>query len=236
MTNMKLTQLWQHYQSDNLFNYASVRPFLEEYGEMVQFSKGRQLIEQGGYPEFVYFIVKGLVVGKKIYRDGNEFTYFLADNKAGNIGLLEVLAHQVHYAAAVECLTDVTLVKVPAPLIYQKIMEDPVLLRECVALLANDLYEVSNKEGRFYRLRGIDRARIYFVEYYENNRSDEDRVAVDKKQREFSAELGISIRTVDRVIKELTKTKEIQYVNRKVMITATNYQRMMANLTNKGVS
>ncbi|MCC3236638.1 hypothetical protein LLE95_02970 [Pediococcus acidilactici] len=74
------------------------------------------------------------------------------------------------------------------------------------------------------------------MEYYENNRSDEDRVAVDKKQREFSAELGISIRTVDRVIKELTKTKEIQYVNRKVMITATNYQRMMANLTNKGVS
>lgn len=65
MTNMKLTQLWQYYQSDNLFNYASVRPFLEEYGEMVQFSKGRQLIEQGGYPEFVYFIVKGLVVGKK---------------------------------------------------------------------------------------------------------------------------------------------------------------------------
>jgi CRP-like cAMP-binding protein len=233
MRNTNLDKLWKEYHANNFFNYSSVKSFVDVNGIKFTLEKGAMVVEEGNTPEFVYFIVKGVVVGRRTYKDGNEFRYFEADNQIGNIGLLEVLACKNKYVASVECLTDVSLIKVPASMIYAKIMENPILLRKCVSLLANDLYQTSSKEGRLYRLSGINRARLFLAEFYKN--SKENKVTVKKKQKELAAELGVSVRTVDRVIRSLSLKGEITYRDRKIVLLPENYEKILSNLEDNDI-
>lgn len=223
-----LQQAWAKYQKESYFNYTVIEDFLTQFGQEVSFEPGDVIVMGGEFPEYVYFIKEGIGVGKRHYADGNEYIYFQVDSSSGNLGLLEVLAHKESYISTVSCSTALTALKIPAHLVYEKIMTDPALLRRCSVLLAQDLYRTSGNEGLLYRFQGIDRVRYYLINYYEEQ--PDERVVVTADYQEIAFELGISVRTVGRSIKQLKEQEEISGQKRRIFINAAQYQRLVEKL------
>lgn len=218
-----LQRSWEKYTEEDYFNYTVLEDFLMQYGQEVTFKIENTIVMGDEFPEYIYFIKEGIGVGKRNYADGNEYIYFQVDNSNGNLGLLEVLARKEAYISTVTCSTQVTAIKIPAHLVYEKIMSDTTLLRRCSVLLAQDLYRTSGNEGLLYRFQGIDRVRHYLIKYYEEHQQSGSPVTVEADYQEIAYELGISVRTVGRSIKRLKELQEVGGQKRKLLLKEAHY-------------
>lgn len=233
MRSSDLDDMWHKYNDKYEFNYQMVQDFVDQHGQRLKYLKGEQLVEAGDETRYVYFIVQGVVSGKKIYLDGSEYSYFEVDNQRGNIGLLELLAMENQYVVTVHCLTPVEVVRIDYKILYPKLMEDVYLLRSCLKLVANDLYNLSHREGRFFHLKGIDRIRLSFMNYYEHISKHHETIVLEHKtQKDLAMQIGLSVRTVSRSLKIMTDNHEIQVLGRKIKITPQNYQMMIQQINN----
>ncbi|QIL50624.1 Crp/Fnr family transcriptional regulator [Weissella coleopterorum] len=233
MDHLDLDHIWNLYNDDQEFNYKMIKDFADQNGKRMKYEHGSQLVTAGDEPQFVYFIVSGTVGGKKLFLDGSEYSYFEVDNQRGNIGLLELLAMKKHYVVTIRCITDVEVVRIPSALIYLKIMEDIQLLRSCIRLVANDLYSSSNREGRLFHLKGVDRLRLHLLRYYEQSKTRQDSIIIyNKTQSDLAAQIGLSIRTVSRALKLMTEQEEIQLCGRKIKISSQNYLNIVNSINN----
>ncbi|MFD2829632.1 Crp/Fnr family transcriptional regulator [Corticicoccus populi] len=221
---------WEKYSEETTFNFSVIHDFLEQNGETVKYEAGEILVEEGEFPSDILFIKEGIARGKRAYEDGNEYVYFQVDQSDGNLGLLEVLGRREAYISTVTSLTEMTAVKIPSYLIYQKIMNDPSLLRRCSVLLSQDLYTTSGNEGLLYRYRGIDRVRHYLIQYFDKNSGGTAAVEVKSKYQDIAFELGISVRTVGRSIQSLKNSGEIMYGKKKVMLDYPHVEKIRKNL------
>lgn len=228
----QLKRQWEKYQGETIFNYSVIQDFLDQHGQELKYEAGDILVEGGEFPSDVLFIKEGIGRGKRAYEDGNEYVYFQVDQSNGNLGLLEVLGRREAYISTVTCLTDVTAIKMPAYLIYEKIMGSQTLLRRCTVLLSQDLYKTSGNEGLLYRYQGIDRVRYYLVKYYDENNVGESKLAVFRNYQDIAFELGISVRTVGRSIKTLKNNEEVIVQNRKIFLDHDHVQKMLHQLEN----
>lgn len=214
-----------------VFNYSILPDRIKEKGEIITYEPKQVIIYRGGLAQYIYFIKSGIVIGSKNYSDGNEYNFFQADSIGGNLGLLELFACEEKYSATITCVTEVTVIRIDAKIIYDYVMNDLEMLRRCAILIAKDLYVLSEHEGIFYYMNGIDRVRYYFIDYYNSHRTgNEKTVVVDAEYRDIATSVGISIRTVGRSIQKLKTRGEILSKNKKVIITEEKYHLLVSNI------
>lgn len=136
---MNLRDSWGKYKAVEDFNYSDIEEYIRDIRQTRLFNSGKAIVEKSDFPSYIYFIIEGITIGQRRYKDDNEFSYFQVDKKSDNIGLLEVLSKKEQYVATITCLTDVTVVKLESTVIYELIMNNLNLLRKCSFLLAKDL-------------------------------------------------------------------------------------------------
>lgn len=228
---MKLDKGYKDEEQEIVFNYSVLPKWIKEKGEVITYEPKQVIIYRGGFPQYIYFIKSGIVVGSKDYSDGNEYNFFQADSIGGNLGLLEIFAREEEYSATITCLTEVTVIRIDAKIIYDYVMNDLEMLRRCAILIAKDLYRLSEHEGIFYYLDGINRVRYYFIDYYNSHRNEESSmVIVNAEYRDIATSVGISVRTVGRSIHKLKMQGEILSKNKKVVITKEKYHLLASNI------
>lgn len=225
---MKLKKMWEKYDAETEFNFSVISDFIDEFGTEVVYEPNSVIISRGDFPNYVYFVKKGIAVGLRDYEDGNEYYYFQVDKTNGNIGLLEIMSRRERYIATITCLTKVTAVRIESALVYQLIMSNISLLRRCSMLLAEDLYSRSGNDGIFYQYKGIDRVRYYLIRYYENSKNSRvmGSIYINDYYKDIANQIGVSIRTVGRSIKQLKELNEITISNRKLTMSKRQYIKM----------
>ena len=188
---------------------------------------------RGDFPQYIYFIQSGSVLGQRSNSDGSEYKYFRVDSKDGNIGLLEIFGRKDRYVATIVCITKVTALRLSSAEFYDYVMQDMELLRRCLSLVANDLYHRSGNDGRYYYMSGVDRVRCYLVNYFTLHREKSAReVEVRVTYEDIAAEIGVSSRTVGRSLQHLRKNGEIASDFRKIVVTQSSYDKLAAHLPN----
>ncbi|MGL6198339.1 MAG: hypothetical protein ACRC3H_05325 [Lachnospiraceae bacterium] len=113
------------------------------------------------------------------------------DQFDGNIGILEILAKKQSYVATIVSITKVETVRIKSRINYDYIMNEPAVLRQCVTLVAQDLYRISGNDGILYYLSGIDRLRYYLINYYEEHHKDGGQVTVYAQYQDISKKVGV---------------------------------------------
>lgn len=228
---MGIQQKWALYAHETVFNYAILPQEIQSKGKAVTFHPKQFIVLRGDFIRYVYFIKSGSAMGTRNYADGNEYNYFLIDNQNGNIGLLELFAREPEYIASILCTTEVTAIRMDAEIIYDYVMQNQEMLHRCITLIAQDLYQRSANDGRFYYLDGINRVRHYLVDYYHEHFKDcKKKVTVYAEYRDIATSVGVSVRTVGRSIRQLKEKGEIQSAGKKVIIDADNYSLLLSSL------
>jgi len=223
---MDLEELWKRYE-EKPFNLMSLPTNLIECGERVVFQPNKIIISRGSLVEYIYFIQFGKAIGTRDYADGNEYNYFQVDQTDGNIGILEILAKKPRYVATIVSITEVEVIKIRSAIVYEYIIKDDKVLRQCITLVAQDLFRISGHDGILYYLSGIDRVRHYLVKYYEENKDNSDKVIVYSEYQDISKKIGVSIRTVGRSISKLKENGEILSHNKKIILTENIYKNLV---------
>ncbi|MEC1376835.1 Crp/Fnr family transcriptional regulator [Heyndrickxia oleronia] len=226
---MNLKKMWEKYGNETEFNFSVISEFIDEFGTELVFEPNSVIISRGDFPNYVYFIKDGIAMGLRDYEDGSDYSYFQVDKTNGNIGLLEIMSRREQYIATITCLTKVTAVRIESALVYQLIMSDISLLRRCSVLLAEDLYISSGNDGIFYQYKGIDRVRYFLIRYYERNSNKNSltrSIYIDDQYKDIASQIGLSIRTVGRSIKQLKELNEISSSNRKLTMSKQQYIKM----------
>ncbi|WP_339226807.1 Crp/Fnr family transcriptional regulator [Oceanobacillus sp. FSL K6-2867] len=223
---MDLKKMWEKYAVETEINFSVISDYIGEYGTEFVFKPNSMIISRGDFPDNVYFIKEGIAVGLRNYEDGRDYSYFQVDKTNGNIGLLEVLSRKEQYIATITCLTEVTAVRIDSAFVYELIMSNLSLLRRCSVLLAEDLYSRSGNDGILYHYKGIDRIRYYLIQYYEKNKGQTDIVSITDYYKDIASQVGLSVRTVGRSIKQLKKMNEISSIDRKLSLSEQQYMKM----------
>lgn len=227
----KLEILWQEYGVNHTLNFDMVKDRVVNRFPKLNYQKGDVIVYRGDFPNYIFFIVDGQAIGTKFYEDGSQYDYFTLNNTNGSIGLLEIMAKENQIIATVTCLTDLVCYRVPSDIVYGWIMNDIQLLRVSANLLSNDLYRSSRRDGLFNRLEGIDRVRQFLIEYYQQNRQlNSDVVWINYTREQIGNQLGLSIRTISRVYRQLITNGEITNIQRKIYVDTHNYQQLILNM------
>lgn len=230
---MKLQKLWRKYKSDKEFNLQALPETLEKQGVSIEYEKNSILVSRGERPDYIYFIQEGMVAGIREYANGNTYSYFQLNSTNGSVGLLEILAGKDAYIATLNTVTRVKALRIDASLVYQTIMEDKELLRQCINLLADDLYKRSGNDGIMYYMSGLDRVRFFLITYYEghqNMRNVKGEVFVEAEYQDIANGIGMSIRTVGRNLQKLKQTGELKNIQKKIVISERQYEKLRENI------
>ena len=102
-----------------------------------------------------------------------------------------------------------------------------------VYLLADDLYKRSANDGLYYYYSGIDRLRLWLVNFYYSN-NGEDYLTVDISYEEIGHQIGVSTRTVGRSVKILKETEELSVRNKKIVLSKDSISEINNYLLNIG--
>ena len=229
---MSLNKMWEKYANETEFNFLVISEFINEFGTELVFEPNSVIAFRGDFPSHVYFLKEGIAIGLRDYEDGSDYNYFQVDEKNGNIGLLEVMSRKEQYVATITCLTEVTAVRVDSALIYQLIMSNISLLRRCSVLLAEDLYSRSGNDGIFYKYSGLDRVRYFFIKCFENSEESKatGSIHINDYYKDIANQIGVSVRTVGRSIKQLKELDEVSSFNRKLTISKRQYTKMKRSI------
>ena len=171
---MKLEKLWEKYKAAGDFNLQALPEPLIKQGVLIEYEKNSILVSRGERPDYIYFIEEGVVAGIREYANGSTYSYFQLNCTNGSVGLLEILAGKDSYIATLSTITKVKALRIDAALVYQTIMEDKELLRQCMNLLSDDLYKRSGNDGIMYYMSGLDRVRFFLIAYYEGHQNQKN--------------------------------------------------------------
>ena len=94
------------------------------------------------------------------------------------------------------------------------------------------LLEQCRKERLFLFLQGEERVLLFLNDFYEKNRS-EDKVIIDMSRNDLAKGTALSVRTVNRTIKELIKEGFLSKKGQKLILTFEKYMEIKERLTNK---
>lgn len=228
---MGIQQKWSRYANETVFNFSVLPEEIQRKGREIIFQPRQFIVLRGDSLRYIYFIQSGSALGTRNYADGNEYNYFMLDSENGSVGLLELFALESEYIASIMCTTVVSTIRMDAELIYDYVMENQEMLHRCITLIARDLYKRSANDGKFYYLDGINRVRHYFVDYYNLHTKEKNKkVTVEAEYRDIATNVGISIRTVGRSIRQLKDNGEISSENKKVVINQNNYKLLLSSL------
>ena len=228
-----MEKLWEKYKTAGAFNMQALPESLIKQGVLIEYEKNSILVSRGERPDYIYFIEEGMVAGIREYTNGSTYSYFQLNSTNGSVGLLEILAGKDSYIATLSTIRRVKALRIDAALVYQTIMEDKELLRQCINLLSDDLYKRSGNDGIMYYMSGLNRVRFFLVTYYEghqNQKNGKGEILVEAEYQDIANGIGMSMRTVGRNLQKLKESGELKNIQKKIIISKRQYEKLQANI------
>lgn len=180
---------------------------------------------KGDRVEKIYILYDGVVKVSNFFKSGN--IYEIGKNKGITfIGEQEVLSGNLSYSVTVETDTECIFFILEIDKFLQWIEKDIELNHFILKQLASRLYCSSSEKGNISYLSSKELVVVYLIKEYQV--LQKERMVLEENQQELSEKIGISLRSLSRVISELKKEGLISIEKKKIMIDLPQY-RMLLN-------
>ncbi len=201
--------------------------------QYIEVKKGQSIIIEGQPCEYVYIVLEGDIKGIDYHLTGSAYS-FMDFSKMYILGDFEGFSYTPDYIITLYAALDCRLLKVSAACYHSWMKHD----ENALLLRLNNILGILTSERRmdrnFLHLGCKGRLINYLVRYYEKNRACESKqVKVALTQAELAEKVGANIRSVQRAIASLENENLVSIVNRKMMLSHEQYEKLMEEAKNE---
>jgi CRP/FNR family cyclic AMP-dependent transcriptional regulator len=192
---------------------------------MIKFSKNDIVLKKDEEIKYVYILCSGTLRAINEFSNGNIYG-FANINPPDFIGSLEILAEESKIACTVESVTDSTALRISKKDFLDWFERDVYFSSTLAKTLAKKFYPTIYRNGAVFMNSAMYSLVGFILQSIEDD-IKQGRIGVIRKKRQHIAdELGISLRTVYRVIKELKGDNLIQVIKGEIHVTKDQYERL----------
>ncbi|MEE0741565.1 MAG: transcriptional regulator YeiL [Emergencia sp.] len=187
---------------------------IEEDVELHVFRRGEFICEELMPPERLYFLVRGSARLYLIHEDGNVSVvqYYEAGDVLGELELLTVRSQSQTIQAAQDCVC----LALPFSRCREKILQDPVFLRNLSRMIAEKMLRSVGKLAGIQNYPLENRLATHLLELDRLSGNDS---LMKLKLTELSSYLGASYRHLSRVLKQFADSGWIEKDRNRIRIT-----------------
>lgn len=192
--------------------------------------KGVEILRKHEKMEVVYILCEGEYEVLTSFADGQMYVFgkVVSKDDLHLVGEQEVLAEIEVSQATVRTVTDCRFLLLSPKDFWAWIQNDPhaaiILLKE----LARRLNNATREAGIQLYYPNIYQLKKYLAESYEA--ADQPLLRVKKKRQQIADELGISLRSVERGVKELKEQGLIRIAKGKIEVDESGYRKILKGL------
>lgn len=187
--------------------------------------RGKKFVTQQDALNGIYILVSGTVSVLEEYTTGN--AYVFQENTAPTIfGEMESFADMDCYIASLIAKTDCTFLVISKS-DYMHFMRTHVELY--AKRMKEDLSSVLQRGHRdrwTLQLQGVERIRLYMIRKYKKTGKNQQYELCATRQS-IADETGLSLKTVQRAMKELKQQGDITTQGHKILISEKQYLKML---------
>lgn len=182
------------------------------------------LFHKGDEGKKIYILCEGTVKALNFFKNGN--IYEIDKNTSiCFLGEQQILSGNSVYAVSIEAVTPCIFFMLDDNYFWEWLKQDIELNHFLLKQLSSRLYDSALKKGNNSYLSSRELVIIDFIKRYEKNLKDI--LIIEQTQQELSEQLGISLRSLSRVITELKKENLVLVDRRKkINITREQYKKI----------
>lgn len=186
--------------------------------------KQSHLLSAGEPCTRVIIILNGTAVGIDYQSSGTDYV-FTDYSGVEILGDYELFGDIPQYRISIVAMTDCDLLTIPARLYMEWVSKDvdALFMRTCTIMHATVREGPNERKYQFLECR--DRMALYLTERYEKSGA-RDEYVLQKKQPELAAQLGFSVRTIQRNIQALEKEGLLTAVAGRIHMSRAQYTRL----------
>lgn len=231
----ELDNVWKHLSDESrlyLEQFLKNAPMwlLEEFQEVL-LSKDTEFITENNSANTVYILLTGIVKATdlRVFPVVYDFIRFYP---VEIFGAMEFLLGEETYKTTLITVTNCRFLKLSKDQFAKWVLNDINALKMFTASMTKYLLEQCRKERLFMFLQGEERVLLFLHDFYEKNHSD-DHVIIDMTRNDLAKGTALSVRTVNRTVKELIQEGFLVKKGQKLILTFEKYKEIKLRLADK---
>ena len=231
----ELDNVWKHLSDESRlyleqFLKNAPRWLLEEFQEVL-LSKDTEFITENNSANTVYILLTGIVKATdlRVFPVVYDFIRFYP---VEIFGAMEFLLGEETYKTTLITVTNCRFLKLSKDQFAKWVLNDINALKMFTASMTKYLLEQCRKERLFMFLQGEERVLLFLHDFYEKNHSD-DNVIIDMTRNDLAKGTALSVRTVNRTVKELIQEGFLVKKGQKLILTFEKYKEIKLRLADK---
>jgi CRP/FNR family cyclic AMP-dependent transcriptional regulator len=215
----------QDTSKEYLTNYFSNAPtWLLEYIQVTKVKKDTIFIREETKVESIYILVEGIVKAIDYRFLGNSYDYMWF-YPVISFGGMEVLLDLDRFQTTLSTMTPCTMLVISRNLFEKWVKSDIHALSLEVKSMGSFLLEEVKRERVFLFMSGFDRVVYMLTQIYEQT-SENNICTIKLTHQDLADRTGLSLKTINRSLKELELEKSIRRLGNKIIIDDVQYKRM----------
>lgn len=222
--NRERREQFEHY-------FATAPKWLLDSFQIEEMEKGVLFVRENMPIDTIFFLAKGSIKGTDYRVNGISYDFIRFDHITA-FGGMEVLLDEKYYKATLETVTQCTMIKIPVG-VFKRWMESDILALKKEAKRTVEYMLEESRMNRVYLFsQGAERLIMHFARRYEVN-SVNGQLVVRNTREELADATGLSVKTINRAIKQLEESGMLKREGHTIRILEENYQRLKAATEDK---
>jgi CRP/FNR family cyclic AMP-dependent transcriptional regulator len=215
-----------------LEKYLSNAPsWLLEALQIITVKKDVIFIREETKAEAIYILVEGIVKAIDYRFLGNSYDYMWF-YPVISFGGMEVLLDLDQFQTTLSTMTPCTMLIIPKNIFEKWIKSDINALSMEVKSMGSFLLEEVKRERIFLFMPGFDRVVYMLTQIYEQT-AENNSCTIKLTHQDLADRTGLSLKTINRSLKELEVDSHIGRIGNKIMIEDLQYKKMKEMLEHK---
>ena len=203
---------------------------LEEFHE-VNISKDTEFVSENDPANTVYILLTGVVKATDI-RVFPVVYDFIRFYPIEIFGAMEFLLREDTYRTTLITVTNCKFLKLSIEQFSKWVLNDINAMKMFTEAMTRYLLGQCRKERLYLFLQGEERVLLFLSDIYEKNGST-DEIVINISRNDLAKGTALSVRTVNRTIKELIKEGFLVKKGRKLILPFEKYQEIKKRLSDK---
>lgn len=205
--------------------FRTTPDFVFENLEVRKYQKDVIFIREYAPANWIYILLDGRVCAIEYRILGMQYD-FMRFRAMQLFGGMEVLLDMDAYGTSLVTTTDCTFLVMEKEIYKRWLHQDPVVLRMQTKNILQLLFEQGRKERLLSFLQGRERLFLIFTEEFEVSQDKRKICKIEWTQSRMAACSGLSVRTINRAVQQMSEDGFITYNRGKIRISEEQYHKM----------
>lgn len=231
----ELDNVWKYLSKEShiyleKFLKNAPRWLLEEFHE-VSMPKDTEFVTENNSANTVYILLTGIVKATdlRVFQVVYDFIRF---RPIEIFGAMEFLLREETYRTTLITVTNCKFLKLSREQFSKWVLNDINAMKMFTESMTRYLLDQCRKERLYLFLPGEERVLLFLSDFYEKSHQSTE-IVINMSRNDLAKGTALSVRTVNRTIKELIKEGILIKKGRKLILPFENYKEIKKRLSDK---